>query len=794
MAVCKHIGNNSSDIPISIPANTRVYKDDCMYCFDTPENNDSGLDTCLQCFQSFSRGEINHTKKHYDDSKHSTFLNVVKVLKPETERNQFPTSEEGERQQKIAKLEIKDTKEEDLYDITKSLYCLECDLSFELSELSQNVQSLIEEVMKSNSSAREDDIKAWEQEIFPCEHSVDIQQFSNDVVDLSKCDQCELKENLWICLHCGLIGCGRQQYGSALKGNSHALKHYELSGHPVAVKLGSLSADDSNNCDCYCYQCQDEVKVNNINEKLLTYGIDLAKSVKTEKNLIELNLDQNLNWDFKLDGANGEKLKPVFGQDLTGFQNLGNSCYLNSVLQALFSLPNYRQYFDEEEFPSYDNVSDPSKDLFSQLLKVYDGLYSGRYSKPNSLKGDDYQLGIKPAAFKTLIGENHPEFRSQKQQDSFEFMLYLIDKIDNELGLTLNKPLKFVMGSKIVCSACSHGKLSTELVDNVSVPIKDEIESTDNDGKITYKETSLINSFDSYCLEEKIDGFQCDNCQSPSAAAIKSTGFKTFPKVLVVNTRRIKLENWVPVKVDVPIEIPETIDLSTFIAPEAKIGETVMEDTNSLATSEEFVPNEECLAMLISMGFPEVRCIKGLYNTGNSNTEDAMNWILAHMDDIDIDEPFSPSDSKSDTTSTDPLIELIENLEGMGFSKQLSKKALILNNSDINAAVEWLFSNPDDNGVIEESKPKLNIAEESRNLKEGLLNEPAPTDCKYAVKAVICHKGSSPHTGHYVVYIKKTVDNEQKWVLFNDEKVVACDDASISDIKNNGYIYVFEKL
>jgi ubiquitin carboxyl-terminal hydrolase 5/13 len=38
------------------------------------------------------------------------------------------------------------------------------------------------------------------------------------------------------------LGCGRQQYGG-LGGNSHALKHYEETKHPVAVKLGTITAE-----------------------------------------------------------------------------------------------------------------------------------------------------------------------------------------------------------------------------------------------------------------------------------------------------------------------------------------------------------------------------------------------------------------------------------------------------------------------------------------------------------------------------------------------------------------------
>lgn len=256
---------------------------------------------------------------------------------------------------------------------------------------------------------------------------IDLELVNSGTIDLTQCSQCDLKENLWICLHCGALGCGRQQFGSSIKGNSHALSHFEMTNHPVAIKLGSLSnAEES--CDAYCYNCNDEVKVPNLAVKLLKFGIDLKTSVKTEKSLIELNIDQNMNWDFQLDGANGEKLTPVYGEGLTGLQNLGNSCYLNRFSKHCSVYKLTRSTLRTWSFHHIQKDSNPAQNLTVQLLKIYDGLLSGRYSKPGSLKGDDYQVGIKPGTFKALIGESHPEFSTQRQQDGSEFLAYLLDK------------------------------------------------------------------------------------------------------------------------------------------------------------------------------------------------------------------------------------------------------------------------------------------------------------------------------------------------------------------------------
>ncbi|KAG7665525.1 ubp14 [[Candida] subhashii] len=780
-----------SDIPSSIPIGSKIYKDDCMYTFDTPENNPLGLDIDLKTYKAYSRTHnYNYTKSNYLETGNRYYLNITKTLKPQQEQPKL-YDDEGETPPKIQKLEIKPVKDEDYYNTSITIYDVAEDKSYTRDQVSPEFNSLIDEILAANSSNTQDEIQTWQQEIHPCEHSLTIPPTEVEAVDLSKCHDCDLKENLWICLYCGSLGCGRQQFGSDLKGNGHALGHFESSKHPVAVKLGSLS-QEGEGYDAYCYLCNEEVKIPDLAEKLSPFGIDLSKSIKTEKNLVELNIAQNLNWEFRLDGANGEKLPPVYGKGLTGFANLGNSCYLNSVIQALFNLDTYQTFFKSLIFPPY-NVN-PAENLCSQLIKIYDGLYSGRYSVPGqSLKGDDYQLGLKPSAFKTLIGENHPEFRTLKQQDAFEFLLYLLDKLDTEFGITLNQSLKFVTGHKTICSNCAHGSIRHELVDNISVPIQAEVLS-EIDGKIEYKPVELIDSFRQYCETEAIEGYDCDECKVTPNVAFKTSGFSSFPDYLIVNIQRIVLQNWVPVKIDVPVEIPYELDLGEFVAPEFEDEEIEIKKNEEEASESEggFVANQEALNMLLGMGFPEVRCLKALYNTGNSDAEAATNWLFSHMDDPDIDSPFNPTPAKK---NTEPDEELIGNLTSMGFTKQLAKKALILNSNQVEAAVDWLFSNPDDDGTIPETaKPIVNISQEKSQLLKTLLEKNETNGTKYRLQSVICHKGTSPHTGHYVVFIRKLIDGEWKWVLFNDEKVVLCDETSLQDMRSTGYVYIFEKI
>lgn len=56
------------------------------------------------------------------------------------------------------------------------------------------------------------------------------------------CTHCPLSTNLWLCLTCGSVNCGRKQIGGA-DGNGHALEHFKETGHGVGVKLGTITVE-----------------------------------------------------------------------------------------------------------------------------------------------------------------------------------------------------------------------------------------------------------------------------------------------------------------------------------------------------------------------------------------------------------------------------------------------------------------------------------------------------------------------------------------------------------------------
>lgn len=58
--------------------------------------------------------------------------------------------------------------------------------------------------------------------------------------------------------------------------------------------------------------------------------------------MVELEMDLNQRvGEWATMQESGSELKPIFGPGYTGIHNLGSSCYMNSILQVLFSIPDF---------------------------------------------------------------------------------------------------------------------------------------------------------------------------------------------------------------------------------------------------------------------------------------------------------------------------------------------------------------------------------------------------------------------------------------------------------------------
>nr|WOG36174.1 uncharacterized protein [Candida metapsilosis] len=116
-----------------------------------------------------------------------------------------------------------------------------------------------------------------------------------------------------------------------------------------------------------------------------------------------------------------------------GLSNLGNTCYMNSALQCLLHVPEINQYFFHNVYQKELNLNNPLgyngdvANAFGSLLKqAFDPV------KTSS--------SMSPRDFKHTIGRYSSMFSGYLQQDSQEFLSWLLDALHEDLNRIQKKP------------------------------------------------------------------------------------------------------------------------------------------------------------------------------------------------------------------------------------------------------------------------------------------------------------------------------------------------------------------
>lgn len=400
--------------------------------------------------------------------------------------------------------------------------------------------------------------------------------------------------------------------------------------------------------------------------------------------------------------------------------------------------------------------------------------------------------------FKALVAASHPEFSSMRQQDALEFFLHFLDQVERanagETELDPARSFKFGVEDRILCSS---GKVAynrrNDYILSLNIPLheatnKEELELFHklkaeklSEGKevsgdeIVRPRVPLEACLASFSSPEEIHDFYSTALQAKTTA-VKSAGLTSFPDYLVLHMRKFVMEEgWVPKKLDVYVDVPDIIDISHMRSKGHQPGEELLPDgVPTEDDSETPLANEDIVSQLVSMGFHLIHCQKAAINTSNAGVEEAMNWLLSHMDDPDIDAPISKGRGSEsvDQSKVDTLISF-------GFQDDVARKALKASGGDIEKATDWIFSNPD--------ASVSNMDATASNTTSGPNDADLPDGGgKYRLMGIVSHIGTSTHCGHYVAHILK----DGRWVIFNDNKV----GASINPPKDMGYLYFFERL
>lgn len=277
-----------------------------------------------------------------------------------------------------------------------------------------------------------------------------------------------------------------------------------------------------------------------------------------------------------------------------GMHNLGNSCFLNSIIQCLNHIAPLTQYFLEGNYSKEINRKNPLGSgghvatAYSTLLKE---VWSGNYS------------ALAPRLLKQTVASFAPQFRNSFQHDSQEFCQFLMDGLHEDCNRVTNKPYveelegfgmkdevaasetwrkhllrhdsiivdrcQGMHRSHLTCPSCGRESIKFDVFSTVSLPVV----LGDKEGSSNH----VLRVED--CIEKFLEGEQLDEmnawyCQGckKHVCALKMIALWSVPDVLILHLKRFQFENCsvsnniLRSKIDNTVKFPiDNLDLRKYV-------------------------------------------------------------------------------------------------------------------------------------------------------------------------------------------------------------------------------------
>ena len=138
-------------------------------------------------------------------------------------------------------------------------------------------------------------------------------------------------------------------------------------------------------------------------------------------------------------------------------KNMGNTCYMNSIIQCLNHTPLFREYILNnlyvndlkeniiKEFKRQDGNYDDVDE--NDIKKIFKTTIIYQYHRITKTMWEKNCL-VTPASFRRLIGKKNDMFSGYMQHDSQEFLIFILDQIHEELS----KKINVLMGNQVLPS------------------------------------------------------------------------------------------------------------------------------------------------------------------------------------------------------------------------------------------------------------------------------------------------------------------------------------------------------
>jgi len=270
------------------------------------------------------------------------------------------------------------------------------------------------------------------------------------------------------------------------------------------------------------------------------------------------------------------------GKGLCGLENLGNTCYMNSIVQCLSNTRDLRELFLTNKYKNFEKLDVPQFIMVSELNKLIRGLWFDNAIV--SPKGFFHYLQV--LSFKIGSGQ----FVGNNQNDSSELLIFILDTIHEGLSKCIETPFfeqDTSQMSVIESNAYNANKQWYNIYKSGVSPILDMFYNQQhshvtctNCGSVSNSfdpsimitlpipssnsNLTIYDCFDTYTKEETLDNsnkYHCDKCNTECNATKKVIICKTS-KYLMISFKRFQSDGS---KLTNPIHYPiYDLDLSKY--------------------------------------------------------------------------------------------------------------------------------------------------------------------------------------------------------------------------------------
>ncbi|EEB19889.1 ubiquitin carboxyl-terminal hydrolase, putative [Pediculus humanus corporis] len=270
---------------------------------------------------------------------------------------------------------------------------------------------------------------------------------------------------------------------------------------------------------------------------------------------------------------------------LNGLKNIGNTCFMNSVLQCLSNTKPLLEYLLHEEYMTDINFTISA--MKGSLIKAFSNVIQELWA-PNA-----EDKIINTTNFKSQIQKFAPRFMGYAQQDAQEFLRYLLEGLHEDVNRVTVKPQQILTDiddslsdnqkateawkrylrmddSKVVdifvgqlkstlqCTVCGHCSVTFDPFWDLSLPVPSRT-----------GQPKLQSCLDAFTKEEVLDGEEkptCSKCETRRKCT-KSFSIQKFPKILVLHLKRFSPTERYRGKLSITVDFPLTnLDLSPYAA------------------------------------------------------------------------------------------------------------------------------------------------------------------------------------------------------------------------------------